>query len=265
MAPPRWLPASTAKPGAAGWLEAEIKGKKDAVPLVVARRYGAGQVIYVGTDETWRWRYPAADEYQEKFWRQLIAWAAEPPFAVRDEHVALDVSAMVICPGETVDLRARLRGQDGLPLLDANAWAEICRETAVIATVPLAADENQGGLYRGRTPALTPGRYRVRVRADTLPEAADPPWEEFEVKAAETGELVELSCHETLLRSVCRASRGVYLREEECHRLPALLQPLSQGRIEETETVLWQSGWWFAAIIALFAAEWLWRKQRGLL
>ncbi|MCX7934758.1 MAG: hypothetical protein N3A66_05815, partial [Planctomycetota bacterium] len=261
---PRWLAAAVCKPGAAVWLEAEAE-KGAAVPLVIARRYGAGQAIYVGTDETWRWRYPAADEYQEKFWRQLIAWAAEPPFAVRDERVALDVSAMVAQPGEAVEVRARLRGPDGMPLLDTNAWAEICRETAVVATVPLAADENQGGIYRGRTPALAPGRYRVRVRADSLPESSDAVWEEFEVKAMETGELADLSCHETLLRSISRASRGSYLREEECQRLPALLQALSQGRIEETETVLWQSGWWFGALVALLGVEWLWRKRRGLL
>lgn len=41
-------------------------------PLVIAMRYGAGQVVYVGTDETWRWRHGVGESYQERFWIQLI-------------------------------------------------------------------------------------------------------------------------------------------------------------------------------------------------
>ncbi len=41
-------------------------------PLVISMRYGAGQVVYVGTDETWRWRHGVGESFQERFWIQLI-------------------------------------------------------------------------------------------------------------------------------------------------------------------------------------------------
>ena len=48
-------------------------------------------------------------------------------------------------------------------------------------------------------------------------------------------------------------------------RLPELLSPLSSGRVVESETLIWQSYWWFAAIVMLLTAEWVLRKRAGLL
>ena len=41
-------------------------------PLITRMHYGAGQIIYVATDETWRWRYGRGDFYFEQVWTQLI-------------------------------------------------------------------------------------------------------------------------------------------------------------------------------------------------
>ncbi len=43
-----------------------------ATPLVVAMRYGAGQILYVATDEIWRWRYGRGERLYERFWVQLL-------------------------------------------------------------------------------------------------------------------------------------------------------------------------------------------------
>jgi hypothetical protein len=44
-----------------------------------------------------------------------------------------------------------------------------------------------------------------------------------------------------------------------------LLAPMTQGRIVETDTVLWQSWWWFLPIVGLLTIEWLLRKRAGML
>lgn len=41
-------------------------------PAVLSMRYGAGRVIYVATDEVWRWRFGRGEDYPERFWLQLI-------------------------------------------------------------------------------------------------------------------------------------------------------------------------------------------------
>jgi hypothetical protein len=61
------------------------------------------------------------------------------------------------------------------------------------------------------------------------------------------------------------AAGGEYLREENVDRLPELLAPMSEGKVIESDTVLWQSFWWFLPIIGLLTVEWIIRKRAGLL
>src|SRR5262249_29379042 len=42
------------------------------LPLVIDMRYGAGQSIYVATDEIWRWRYGRGEALPDQFWVQMI-------------------------------------------------------------------------------------------------------------------------------------------------------------------------------------------------
>lgn len=41
-------------------------------PIVTMMRYGAGQSVFVGTDEIWRWRYGRGEDLPERFWLPLI-------------------------------------------------------------------------------------------------------------------------------------------------------------------------------------------------
>ncbi|MBC03556.1 MAG: hypothetical protein CMJ34_09690 [Phycisphaerae bacterium] len=45
---------------------------RDETPLVITMRFGAGQVLYVATDEIWRWRYGRGEQLYERFWVQLL-------------------------------------------------------------------------------------------------------------------------------------------------------------------------------------------------
>ena len=40
---------------------------------------------------------------------------------------------------------------------------------------------------------------------------------------------------------------------------------MTQGRVIESDTVLWQSWWWFAPIVLLLTVEWIIRKRAGML
>ena len=139
------------------------------------------------------------------------------------------------------------------------------REGRKVATVALTADENETGIYRGRTAPLTDGDYEVRVRVEGLPEAEMKARTGFAVRRTATGELAELNCNEPLLRELAANSGGCYFREEELGALLERLRPLSEGRVVETETVLWQSWWWFGAVILLLALEWGLRKRAGMM
>ncbi len=263
LPPPHWISGATPLPGAETLIEVEVGGKK--MPGVVLRPFGAGKVLYQAFDESWRWRYEVADQHHVRYWNQIASWIAELPFAVRDKFVSLDAGAITYRPGDTADLRVRLRDGEGRPVTNATVDAVLYRDGQKTATIRLLADDNAGGLFRGKTAALEPGNYTVGIESAAIPSNELKARTEFKVEPRETGELVQLSVNEDLLRQMSAVSGGRYLREEQMPRLAELLAPMSQGRVIESDTVLWQSFWWFAPVVLLLTAEWIVRKRIGML
>jgi hypothetical protein len=263
LPPPHWLSGATALPGAEVLAEAEAGGKK--IPAVVARPFGAGRVFYHAFDDSWRWRFEVADLYHVKYWNQIANWIAEIPFAVRDKFVSLDAGGITYRPGESAEIRVRLRDGEGRPVTNAGVDAVLSRDGKKVATIRLAPDENAGGLFRGKTAALEPGNYEVAVQSAAIAERDTKARTEFKVEPRETGELTQLSLNEDLLRQIAATTGGEYLREENIDRLADALAPMSQGKVIESDTVLWQSWWWFVPIVLLLTVEWIVRKRVGML
>ena len=261
--PPHWLSGATALPGAETLVQAEAGGQK--IPAVIYRPFGAGKVLYQAFDDSWRWRYEVADQHHVRYWNQIANWLAELPFAVRDKLISLDAGALTYRPGDAADIRVRLRDGEGRPVTNAAVDAVLSRDGKRVATIRLSPDENAGGLFRGRTSGLEPGSYEVAVESAAIAEHDAKARTGFKVEPLETGELTQLSLNEELLRQMSAVTGGEYLREENIDRLADLLAPISEGRVVESDTVLWQSYWWFLPIVLLLTVEWIIRKRVGML
>lgn len=263
LPPPHSLVAVNALPGAEVLIEANVDGRQR--PAMVTRLFGSGRVVYLAFDESWRWRFKTADLWHQRAWNQLAKYVMPRPFAVSDEYVSLDTGSVRYDFGATVDVRARLLGLDGKPATGVSADALVWKEGRIVSTVSLTPDADVPGIYRGRVAALPEGEYEVSVRAAGYSDAALKARSRFVVLPPESGEMTQTSANETLLKQIAAASGGDYLREEELFRLPELLSPLSSGRVVESDTQIWQSYWWFAAIVILLTVEWVLRKRAGLL
>ena len=44
--------------------------------LIDTRTFGAGKVLFMGTDGAWRWRKGVEDKYHYRFWGQVVRWMA---------------------------------------------------------------------------------------------------------------------------------------------------------------------------------------------
>jgi uncharacterized membrane protein len=261
LRPPQWLARAKALPGSETLLE--LVGAAGRRPALVWRQFGAGRVAYLAFDETWRWRSEVAEKYQERFWSQLLPAIAEPTFAAGDELLSLDTDRFKYPVGEVAEVRVRLREA----LLQRGAqegWrAVLWRDGQRVATVALSADGARPDLLLGRTAQLEPGAYSVGVESGTggreLPLRVS-----FDVGSQAVGELAELALNEELLQRIAEESGGKYLREEFSSQLRERIAALETGRVVETETVLWQSYWWFCAVLLLLSVEWILRKRLGL-
>src|SRR5262249_43823283 len=118
--PHYWAIVGRAKPGATplayyrGPIATELKpmtnGDRNRVEeqqrqarqqaLIVRQNYGRGQVLFVGLDSTWRWRYRIGDTYPPRFWGQVIRWGSsdyirfgtDKPVYQEGQDVTIDLS-----------------------------------------------------------------------------------------------------------------------------------------------------------------------------
>ncbi len=260
LPPPHFVAQVKPLPGAEVLLEA-VAGTR--MPAAVLRPFGAGRVYYQAFDDSWRWRYEVADLYHVRFWNQLGDYIGETPFAARDKFVQLDAGQLTYQPGDQADIRARLRDAEGRPVSDASVNAVLYRDGQKVASITLSPDE--GGLYRGRTAALDSGAYELAIDTAAVPSDQLKARTQFGVTARENVERTLLSLNEDILRQVSLAGGGEYLREEQSDTLIERLAPLSTGQVIESDTVLWQSWWWFLPIVLLLTIEWILRKRFGML
>ena len=260
---PHWAARVTAAPSAETLVEAvDNTGGR---PAVVLGRSGAGRVLYCGFDESWRWRRNVADEYHLRYWNQLANAVRERPFAAEDQYVSIDTRQMVYEAGQSADIRVRLRDERGKPILQAPAQAVLMKDDEEIAGAALEADRDSGGVFRAATGPLGEGRYAIRVRAENIPPGRMQAQLEFTVLPPGAREMDRLEANPSLLRQMAEQSGGAFLPEEKAHELPHMLKAFAGRQEVETQTVLWQSYWWFAPIVGLLAVELLLRKRSGLL
>lgn len=262
LQPPHWLSSVRPLPGAEVLVEAILKDKP--IPAVAFRRFGAGKVLFTAFDETWRWRYRVADEYHQRYWNQVSNLIMASPFAVSDRYVSIDAGSLQYTPGQNIQIRARVRDPQGRAVTDGVVKANIFLDGKKIAAVPLEADK-ESGEFRGQTAPLLTGDYEVMIEVLGYPEDQMLAKAQFYVQPPNAGELTQLNADEQLLRQMASNAGGEFFREEQALELAERLRLLSEGRVMQSDTALWQSYLWFAAVVLLLTIEWILRKRAGML
>jgi von Willebrand factor type A domain len=262
---PKMRFAANVKPLPGSEVIATLDNGSESKPFLVTRQYGAGRVLYVASDESWRWRYNVADTYHQRFWNQISRWVMRVPFAVDGEFLSLDAGDSTYDLGQSITISARLRDSSGLPAKTDLVEAILVRDGATIATIPLQADGSFPGVYRGNVDKLGPGKYEVQIQAAGFQRDALQAKVEFAVVEPTNPEMHQLACNTGLLQQIADRTGGKFLREQQIGELSELLAPFSNGKIVESDVLLWQSYLWFIPIVILLALEWWLRKRAGLL
>jgi hypothetical protein len=253
-----WCASAKALPGATTLVTVSADGKRE-IPAIIWRRLGAGSVLWLGTDEIWRWRYEVADQHHQRFWMQLASWIAAPPFLVENDRISLGTDRLRYQEGDTAELRVRLRDRSGSIISDGRPVAHVLRNGLEIASLELENDPAHGGVFRATTGALPSGDYHITVSEGGA--AANDVRLAFRVESRANQEWGQLNLNRVLLESMALRSGGRFLREADVSQLPDLLQTLDRQETRVKETLLWSSWWWFGAVMALITAEWLLRKR----
>jgi hypothetical protein len=253
-------PAVRIKPGATALATFGGRPGQDGEPVIAQQRYGKGQVIWLGTDETWRWRSKPGPEVHRRFWGQLIASLSQAHLLGKTNRVQLELDKSEYVIGDRAAITARLLDQDFNRRVDDQVTALVERGALGREEVTLAAVKDQPGTFQGEFVPGTAGEYRLVIK-DEEDEAerhftAVPPRIEFD----DPGMRVEL------MNQLANATKG---RFATLSQLAELKQELvSQEHVAEPrreERALWNAPGVMLLIALLLGLEWFFRKRWDLL
>jgi hypothetical protein len=226
------------------------------MPIVAQHQYGLGQVLYVGTDNTWRWRRNADERFYPILWGQIAQKLGLAHLLGGSKRTQISTDKQSYAVGERVTVYARLYTADFNPLRDASVEggyvvkaADATRQSVTLRAVP-----DQPGMYRGDFTVLTPGLHQFSVKSD--PETV------FEFSATEARfEFGETAMNEALLKQMAEISGGGFFREENLYQLPQALQAKSERVASVVDAEIWASPLYFVLLLAVATVEWALRKR----
>ena len=262
-------PVTKLRPGATSLLAHPLaKMGEQPMPLLAQHYFGRGLVMFVGTDETWRWRFNAQDKHFVRFWGQLIYQAGLPHMLGNNSsrvQLALERSEAVLNrPGS---IYARLLDKDFRPLKEKQVAAMIHYLDAKAGQqrerpIQLERVEGREGEYRALLPHDLPGRFEIKVIDAKLADANPAPFA-YRVNLPPHHELEEANMAEETLREAARVSGGGFYQEEDLYRLPDAVQPRKLPFTLRQEVLLWN---WlvFLLFLVLITTEWVLRKFSNL-
>ncbi|MBI5685776.1 MAG: hypothetical protein HZC54_11940 [Verrucomicrobia bacterium] len=251
-------PAASTKPAATALITTAVS------PLLVTQYYGIGKVLFLGSDNTWRWRFKVADENFHRFWGQIIRWAARSPFSARDQHVMIGTSRDEFGEGDPVKVEARVLGADFSPLNDSEVTAVVFKDNQPLRRVRMEHVAGSGGLYRCAINDLPRAEYALRLEVPALPQKLSQAAALFGVRDLPSQETQAVAMNEPLLKEMAALTGGKFLRLNEASRLPDELKFLERREKVSLELELWDTPWWFAVFCLLIITEWSVRKWNGL-
>jgi hypothetical protein len=269
-----WALVGEAKPGATVWATTQLPAGR--IPglttdrkfgMIVHQYVGTGQVVWLGFDATWRWRYRIGDRYHHRYWAQLARWAANKMaagtdfvrFGTEKAELELGQDAMVRASWTPAFLKLypKLKPQAEFYRVDD-------KTDRPFTTIDLKPLNGQPLTYEGRALSLPTGEFKVRLVADQTRLGDKPIETTIYVHEKPSEELSDLSTNRELLVKIAEASGGRLFLPDEAHELPKMFMKTEEKMPQYFETTLWDRWPWLAVMFSLMMCEWVLRKLNGL-
>ena len=269
-----WGLRGRARPGSTVWATGVRNGESPDLEserqsaIIVERNFGAGRVVWIGIDSTWRWRSRVGDLYHHRFWGQLVRSAAEFKAAAHTEFVQFGPLKPEIEVDEPAVFRARWSESFLRTHPDLAASVELTPvdspEDQGLVTATLASVEGRPLDFEARISGLTAGEYRAHLNVENADADLDNLDADLIVLQSASPELNDVTADPSLLQQIANASGGQLLRPDQLSQLPDVLlgTDATEQRIETTP--VWNHWSLLALFCGLLGTEWILRKLNGL-
>lgn len=230
-------------------------------PLLVTRPFGAGQVLFMGTDNAWRWRLGVEDKYHYRFWSQVVRWMAHRRHQAQQEGMRLSYSPETPQAGDKVHLQVTVLDQAGFPVNEGPVRARMVRPNGSEEALDFQIVEGGWGVFRTSFTAEQGGPHRLNLQA----EAAERDLETRIYVEAPELEKIGRPVNGSLLRELASLTGGKSVSYSGLREIVDQIQMLPEPQPATQRVRLWSHPAWGGFILTLLVVYWVGRKWFGMI
>lgn len=238
----------------------DVSNEYGRLPLLATRTFGAGKVLFMGTDGAWRWRKGVEDKFHYRFWGQVVRWMAYQRNMAKGESMRLYYSPEQPQIGQTIALNANVMERSGEPLPRGDVTARIVGPSGKAQTVRFNSSGDEWGEFVSRYSAEEPGRHEVTLSCKQTGATLEA---SFFVQGVVV-ERIGRAARPEVLEEIARVTRGQVIEvtrlEQVLRSLAALPDPAPSVR----RVQLWCHPAVMGVLVLLLGAFWVGRKVIGL-
>lgn len=236
-------------------------GRFGRVPLLVSRTFGAGKILFMGSDGAWRWRRGVEDKYHYRFWGQVVRWMAYQRNMAAGGNLRLFYSPDRPTTGDVLTLNANALSTTGEPLRDAVVTVQIAAPSGRASSVRLLpAGEEAFGLFTGTFVPEEPGEHKVRL---ICAESGAPLDTTLSIQGTAREKLGQPARYD-VLRELVTLTRGQLMTHHDPEAVVKAIATLPEQELEERRLLLWAHPAWAGALLLLMSVFWIGRKMVGM-
>ena len=241
--------------------------------LLATHSYGAGRVMMITSDRTWRLRYRVGDTYHHRFWGQILRWAESGKLQAGTSKVRLGTDRILYGYGESITVKAKITDAKLEPIIDEKAQLKVFQDQKLVLTKSLEPVPGSAGMYQLELNQL-PGEGTFRLVLDS-PRAAEVLAVDGE-EAVETAitilspqvnskELLEPTADREALAYLTHLSGGSVVEVDRAADVLDFFGSGTREYTEQTRETLWDVWPLLAVMVLLLTIEWVIRKRGGLI
>ncbi|MDB5338507.1 MAG: hypothetical protein JWN70_4126 [Planctomycetaceae bacterium] len=242
---------------------------KTPQPLIAVRRYGKGQVIYIGFNETWRLRRKYGEQHYRQFWGQMIhrlglshALGSQKRFVVRTDRPQYQADDKVTLTVEAYDANFEPLNEATFP--EKQLKAELYRPgrpaEGAEASQPITISQLREGVFETRLPVFDSGEYRVSVVDPVTKEPSEVFFQVTSVSAERRSAVRNVA----LQSQLAATSGGKSYTLETASQFLKDFQPQERTEVSVQTFEIWHTWFCFTLVVVLMLGEWLLRKWCNL-
>lgn len=239
----------------------DISNEHGRIPLLATRTFGAGKVLFMGTDGAWRWRKGVEDKYHYRFWGQVVRWMAYQRNMAKGETMRMYYSPEQPQVRQTIALNANVMERSGEPLPNGDVTARITAPSGKVETVRFQSAGDEWGAFSSRFTPEEPGRHEVILSCKQTNATLET---SFYVQGA-ARERLGRAARPEVLEEIARVTRGEVIEVDRLEKVLSTLAALPEPTPSIRRLQLWAHPAAAGLLITLLGVFWVLRKVIGLI